>query len=277
MYIVMLGGLHTEISLWKTLGDILEGSGWTTALTEAEIASSGIVDSFLNVSHLARTRHAHQVTIIALQKLQQEAYLQSNTNISFLVWRDKMCTSCPTFRFWDFVLRYEMLILTFVAAHRERNFQLYVEVLEKLTPLFFAMDHVNYARWMPVHIRDMKCLPEPTKQEFKKQGHWVLSKTNKLFSAIPIDQAHEQENASVKGSGGFIGLTESPIALKRWMLSGPELARLQSQFEADYLPVNESDDPKYLQNHENGFATQKLFHKQVSSLYSVIKIWVTPF
>jgi len=45
-----------------------------------------------------------------------------------------------------------MLILTFVAAHRERNFQLYVEVLEKLTTLFFAMDHIDYARWMPVQF-----------------------------------------------------------------------------------------------------------------------------
>ena len=188
----MLGGLHTEMALWKTLGDVLEGSGWTTALTETEVASSSIVDSFLNVAHLAQTYHAHQVTIIALQKLQQEAYLQLNTDILFTVWRDKMCTSCPTFRLWDFILRYEMLILIFVAAHREGNIQLYVEVLEKLTPLFFAMDHVNYARWMPVHIRDMKCLPESIKEEFEKQGHWVLSKTNKLFSAIPIDQAHSR-------------------------------------------------------------------------------------
>ena len=77
MHVVMLGGLHTEMALWRTLGDVLEGSGWTTALIEAEIASPGIVDSFLNVSHLAQTRHAHQVTVIALQKLQQEAYLLS--------------------------------------------------------------------------------------------------------------------------------------------------------------------------------------------------------
>ena len=98
-----------------------------------------------------------------------------------------MCQSSPTFMFWDFILRYEMLILIFVAAHRKKKFPLYVEVLEKLTPLFFAMDHVNYVRWMPVHIRDMLCLPESTRFEFEKQGHWVLSKTNNLFSAIPID------------------------------------------------------------------------------------------
>ena len=57
-----------------------------------------------------------------------------------------------------FVLKYETLVLIFVRAHREKKFHLYVEVLEKLVPLFFALDHVNYSRWLPVHIRDMNCL-----------------------------------------------------------------------------------------------------------------------
>ena len=30
--------------------------GWTTALAEADIASSGVADSFLKASHLTRTR-----------------------------------------------------------------------------------------------------------------------------------------------------------------------------------------------------------------------------
>ena len=67
--------------------------------------------------------------------------------------------------YWDFILRQEILILIFIRAHREKRFSLYVEVLEKLTPLFFALDHVNYSSWMPVHIHDMKSLPEPIKQE----------------------------------------------------------------------------------------------------------------
>lgn len=56
LHVVMLGGLHTEMALWNTLGDLLDGSGWTTALTEAEVATSGIADSFLRASHLTRTR-----------------------------------------------------------------------------------------------------------------------------------------------------------------------------------------------------------------------------
>ena len=91
----------------------------------------------------------------------------------------------------------------------------YVEVLEKLTPLFFALDHVNFSRWVPVHIRDMKALPSCIRDEFENQGHWVLSKTNNKFSAMPIDQAHEQENTYVKGSGGCVGLTENPGAVSK--------------------------------------------------------------
>ena len=54
-YVVMFGGLHLEMALWSTLGDLLEGSGWTNALVEAEIASSGVAESFLKTSHLTRT------------------------------------------------------------------------------------------------------------------------------------------------------------------------------------------------------------------------------
>ena len=55
-YVVMFGGLHLEMALWSTLGDLLGSSGWTTALIEAEVASPGVADSFLRASHLTRTR-----------------------------------------------------------------------------------------------------------------------------------------------------------------------------------------------------------------------------
>ena len=136
MHVVMLGGLHTEMAPWSTLGDILEDSGWTTALIEAEVASSGTADSFLKVSHLTRTRHAHQLTLLTLQNLQQEAFMQFENSVSVDERRKDMLKQSPTFMFWDLILRYETLILIFIRAHRERNLSLYVEVLEKLIPLF---------------------------------------------------------------------------------------------------------------------------------------------
>lgn len=55
-FVVMFGGLHLEMGMWNTLGDLLDGSGWTGILTEADVASSGIANSLLKASHLTRTR-----------------------------------------------------------------------------------------------------------------------------------------------------------------------------------------------------------------------------
>lgn len=54
---------------------------------------------------------------------------------------------------------------------------------------------------MPVHIKDMKSLSSTIKDELERDSHRV-SKTQNKFSAIPFNQAHEQENKIVKGSGG---------------------------------------------------------------------------
>ena len=67
------------------------------------------------------------------------------------------------FLYWTLVRHFRTLILIFVRANREKNFNLYVEVLEEFIPFFFTMDHFNYARWPSVHIRDMKFLPESTR------------------------------------------------------------------------------------------------------------------
>ena len=123
-----------------------------------------------------------------------------------------MSQRSPTFLFWDLVMKYEILILIFVRAHRERDFSLFVEVLEQLVPLFFALDHMNYARWVPIHIRDMKSLPESIRREFQEHRQWVLSKTGNRFSSKPLDQVHEQENKMVKGYDGAVGLIENPVA-----------------------------------------------------------------
>ena len=36
----------------------------------------------------------------------------------------------------------------------------------------------------------------------------------------------------MKDGGGAVGLTENPAALRRWMVTGPEMARVIEEFEA---------------------------------------------
>ena len=91
----MFGGLHIELAAFKAIVGLLKDGGWTTALTEAGIASFGTAESFLTASSVTKTRLAHQVT--ALFKLLQHAYEQyQSDNIatgldadSFESWRTK--------------------------------------------------------------------------------------------------------------------------------------------------------------------------------------------
>ena len=139
------------------------------------------------------------------------------------------------FKFWLLTLEFQLSVLILVRSFREADFNLYVDALVKIVPWFFALDHQNYARWLPVHIRDMTCLqnynPEAA-AEFGK-GNFIIYKSEKAFSSIAIDLAHEQSNKVVKGDGGAIGLTEDPSALLRWMVAGPELTRLTFEFESN--------------------------------------------
>ena len=65
---IMFGGLHIEMTAMKSIGSILEDSGWTSALVEAGVASSGTADSFLSATNVTRTRQAHQITTCRTQQ-----------------------------------------------------------------------------------------------------------------------------------------------------------------------------------------------------------------
>ena len=172
-----------------------------------------------------------------------------------------MVEKSPTFQFWNLILTIQILVLIFIRAHRQRNFPLYVESLEALMFLFFAVDHYSYSRWATIHLRDTKSLPESAREDFIR--NWLLQKKSNRFSIIPLDQAHKEENAKVKGKGGAVGLTENPTALKRWMIAEPEFARLITEFEYLYLP--ERDPELHYRYHGKGISTQKSFHKSHTS------------
>lgn len=239
-FIVMFGGLHIEMAALKLLGDLLKGSGWTAALTEAEVATSGTADSFISVSNVAKTRQAHLITACSLYGLMKDAFLNSEGQFedkeqeldAFRHWCNTRSSQVPQFHFWATILNLELLVFCFIRSYRESDFELYRESLSELIPFFFALDHTHYARWLPVHLRDMLSLERKHPDVFKEfsGGSFAVSKTQKAFSSMAIDQAHEQNNAVIKGDGGAVGLTEDQSALRRWMVAGPEISRLVDEY-----------------------------------------------
>ena len=159
-----MGGLHIELAALKTLGDLLEGSGWTGALVTAKVASPGTADSFLKAAHITRTRRAHQITASSLYILLQRAYTeycreyQGDELMEMDVWCADQVAACPHFLFWYTILHLELQMLIFIQSIREANLHLYIQALTKLVPWFFVLGHINYARWVSIHLRDMVAL-----------------------------------------------------------------------------------------------------------------------
>ena len=144
-FVILLGGLHLEMASLATIGDLLDGSGWTHALALANIATPGTAESFLKTTHVRRTRHAHQVTASALSILLHTAYDAFSCKESEPKSFDECCVNrvevSPQFQYWLIIMRLEQLKLVYGISLRDSNFSLFVAVLTKLAPFFCLGPH----------------------------------------------------------------------------------------------------------------------------------------
>jgi len=128
---------------------------------QGNIASAGTADSFISVSHITKTRHAHQVTTACLHILLNHAYdeykldMSAASNVDVLSldeWCEARAQQCVHFKYWFTTFSLEIILLLYIRAIREGNFKLYLESLSNIAPWMFALDHIHYSRWLPVHI-----------------------------------------------------------------------------------------------------------------------------
>lgn len=228
------------------------------------------------------TRHTHYVTAAALSVLQHKAYekytsAEEGDKLEFREWIKQRSEQIPHFQYWSLTLHLELNVLLLVRSQREGNFPLYVDALEAIVPWFFSLDHTNYARWLLVHIRDLSTLEVCHPQLYSEfcTGNFVTYKINHYFSAIALDQAHEQNNLLVKGSGGAVGLTENPVAFRRWMIAGPEISRLIEHFEESLNTQLTSS--RNVHHHKQVPSIQGTFAEQTSSLFTAFEDLGNPF
>ena len=110
------------------------------------------------------------------------------------------------------MIELEILLFSFVRSLRQSDLSLFTVSFEAMLPWLAALDHSYYLRWGCIFLCDMQRLPASVTDEFVK-GHFTIKKTERVFSAIGIDQAHEQNNKSVKRDGRAIGILDNEQAL----------------------------------------------------------------
>ncbi len=134
----------------------------------------------------------------------------------------------PTFRYWTQYIELVQMLLNFIRAEREGNWQLHMSSFKQMLPWFAVYDHVNYTRWGLVYLADMSILPQTAARVFDEfeNGNFVVKKTSKTFNQLSVDQALEHVNKQGKVAGGLIGITRSESAREKWCLTYNDMARL---------------------------------------------------
>ena len=111
--VVMLGGLLIELAVLKAIGLWLLGSGWTEAIAQAGITTTGRAESLVTSTHITRTRYVHQ------QRPYKNYYVKSVENAPpFPKWCKHHASNIPQFQFWNMKLTFELLILILVRSFR---------------------------------------------------------------------------------------------------------------------------------------------------------------
>ena len=218
-YFPMFGGLHIEKVLLVIHGQLIEGSGLSELMDVSNLSVSGSGDALVKVPHITRTRYLMQVCLCAEFKALKDAHSNRHETSSVYSWLTDESTKNDTMHYWKMIIDFQLYILLFIRSQREKNFLLYINILRSLMKYIFAFNHHHYARWLSVHVDDLLRLQHTSVDLYDvfMSGNFVLQKSNNPFSAIALDQGHEQNNATIKGLGGVVGILsrDSESALRR--------------------------------------------------------------
>ena len=198
-FVMLMGGLHTEMTGFEALGHWLDLSGCVEVLLEADVATPGIAESFLKASHVTQTRHAHQATACALYILLKKAYDRYVANNSeestdtFSTWCERQKAESPQFMYWHMSPELELLLFTFVRSVHTGDFDLYMDTLKKLTPWLFSLNHAHYSSWMSVHVHDISSLTQIHPDVAKASLLWQNPRESSLslLSIIAMNKTME--------------------------------------------------------------------------------------
>ena len=137
----------------------------------------------------------------------------------------------PTFVYWRQYMWLVQILLWFIRAEREGNWNLHLSSFATMLPGFAVYDHSNYTRWGAIYLADMKNIEETHPDIFTEfvNRNFVVKYTGYRFNQISTDQALEHVNRICKVAGGLIGITRLESARERWCLTFNQRSDISEQ------------------------------------------------
>lgn len=250
--IVRLGGFHLLMSFNGSMNNIMAGSGLKEAFCtiyaelSAEKALSGHAFSRSVRGHLLvqaalasfifekvelsedETSYLNNgLTTVGKENFHNYLANEKVTNVKekFLNAIEKIEKNGPTSQLWVLYFKLVTLMQQFIDAERSGNFQLHLQTVISMIPIFFASGHHLYGKACLLYVEQMLNLKEKMDiieyDKFCKQGFFTIRRSNRFWCGIWSDLCIEQVlMRAMKCCGGLThgrGLTDTVIA--KWILA----------------------------------------------------------
>ncbi|GFR95658.1 hypothetical protein ElyMa_000949900 [Elysia marginata] len=123
-----------------------------------------------------------------------------------------------TSQFWIFYMDTVWTVLQCLRATKTNDLQLHILCLEKMCPLFFSMDHPNYARFLTAYILLLLNLDisHPGGNELLQQKGFSVCRSTIPGSRNAVDLTIDQTiNRQAKSKGGIVGFSQNVAAYNK--------------------------------------------------------------
>ena len=234
------------------IGKYIEGSGAEIILAESKAFGENVARSVLLSECFERLQWAeffrikgvrefmNELSLMQLMKssvaeknreesrAHLEAFMSTSSRLidDFNAFRSERCEVSETFAFWDRFVKMVSILRDLVRADREGTWDLHLQSVQAVLPLFARCDRINYLRWGSVYLEDMRKLAQDAPSVFEnfKAGKFVVKRTEGQFTAVGADMCLEQTiNRSQKSAGGIIGSTKRKQSVTQWEMIHHEM------------------------------------------------------
>jgi len=266
-----MGTFHMAKVALGCLGKLLAGSGAETILVESGVFGANVVQSVITGKNYIRSLKGMQLLKEAMLRLEWAEFFKHENCLrnhkeeldilvqlkrkvanvaadSVNVFREFNEVSAPlfsefdrfrrtarstneTFKYWDTFIELMLQVDNLIRSDREGDWNLHLQTVQSLLPIFAAFDSTNYLRWCSLYLEDMRKLPStaPEIHQAFQEGKFVVKRTPGHFNSVGADMALEQTiNRSQKSSSGIIGSTRKKTFVAMWELIYHEMLAISN-------------------------------------------------
>lgn len=246
----ILGGFHLLMSFLGSIGAIMDGSGIKEMLSL--IYAENSIPYILNGKAYSRAVRGHVLIHCAISNLifdmiqlteEDKDFLgslllemkeksvidklaESRYTIILKKFNDKVeeiaNSNHPTAQLWIQYFVMVTLVKKFLEAGRSSNWDMYLECIVQMLPIFHASGHNLYAKCAHLFVQNMKTLDREAHKNFIK--NFTIRRTDKFYCGMFTDQAIEttlMKNFKDPKKGLTHGRGTKDTDVAKWVLSMP--------------------------------------------------------